>query len=157
VQLEDFRAGDTYDLGSQVVTREDILAFARQFDPQPIHLDEELARASIYGGLIASGWHSMSILMRLIVEGALNQTASMGSPGVDELRWLAPVRPGDALTGNMAVLEVTPSTRRADRGTVRSLCELRNQHGEVVLRVIGLNIMGRRPATAETPGAAAAH
>jgi acyl dehydratase len=88
----------------------------------------------------------MSIMMRLIVEGLLNQSASMGSPGVDELRWLAPVRPGDTLTVTMTTLDATPSARRPDRGTVRSLCELHNQEGVVVLRAVGLNIVGRRPA-----------
>jgi acyl dehydratase len=148
--FEDFQAGETFDLGSQTITKEAILDFARQFDPQPFHVDEDLARESIYGGLIASGWHTVSILMRLIVEGLLNQTASMGSPGVDELRWLAPVRPGDTLTVRMTTLDATPSARRPDRGTLRSLCELRNQRDEVVLRVIGLNIIGRRPLSGET-------
>src|SRR5579859_3157513 len=103
--FEDFAVGHTLELGSYTITREEILAFARQFDPQPFHTDEEQAKASLYGGLIASGWHTASIFMRLLVDGLLNDTASMGSPGVDELRWLRPVRPGDTLRARFTVRE----------------------------------------------------
>ncbi|HEV2239361.1 MAG TPA: MaoC family dehydratase [Ktedonobacterales bacterium] len=144
--FEDFHVGEHATLGSHAITRDEILAFARQFDPQPFHVDEERAKASIYGGLIASGWHTASLMMRLIVDGWANDTAGMGSPGVDDLRWLVPVRPGDTLTASITVREVTPSTRRTDRGSVHSLCELRNQDGQVVLRAIGINIVARRPA-----------
>jgi acyl dehydratase len=144
--FEDFTPGMALELGSYTITREDILTFARQFDPQPFHLDEERAKASLYGGLIASGWHTTAILMRLLVDGLLNESASMGSPGIDELRWLRPVRPGDTLHARYAVREATPSTRHADRGTVVSTCELLNQDDEVVLRLTGRNIIGRRPA-----------
>lgn len=146
--FEDVHVGDTATLGSHTITREEIIAFARQFDPQPFHLDEAQARASIYGGLIASGWHTASLMMRLIVDGWANDMAGMGSPGIDELRWLLPVRPGDTLTASITVLEVKPSTRRPDRGTTRSLCELHNQEGQLVLRAIGINMIRRRP-TAE--------
>lgn len=144
--FEDFAAGQSLELGSYTVTREEILAFARQFDPQPFHTDEERAKASLYGGLIASGWHTASIFMRLLVDGLLNETASMGSPGIDELRWTRPVRPGDTLRARFTVREANPSARHADRGTIVSECELINQHGEVAMRVTGRNIIGRRPA-----------
>ncbi len=144
--FEDLQVGESATLGSYTITREEIVAFARQYDPQPFHLDEVQARASIYGGLIASGWHTASLMMRLIVDGWVTGTAGMGSPGIDELRWLLPVRPGDTLTASITVLELKPSTSRPDRGMVRSLCELRNQRGEVVLRAIGLNLIARRPA-----------
>jgi acyl dehydratase len=143
--FEDFAAGDTQELGEATVTAEEIVAFGRQFDPQPFHVDEERAKHSPFGGLIASGWHTAAIFMRLLVDGLLNSTASMGSPGIDELRWLQPVRPGDTLRARFTVVETTPSTRRPDRGTVRSTCEMINQRGEVVMRVTGINIIGRRP------------
>lgn len=144
--FEDFAVGDTQDLGEATVSAAEIVAFGRQFDPQPFHVDEERAKASPFGGLIASGWHTAAIFMRLLVDGLLNSTASMGSPGIDELRWLQPVRPGDTLRARFTVVEATPSTRRPDRGTVRSTCEMLNQRGEVVMRVTGINIIGRRPA-----------
>jgi acyl dehydratase len=144
--FEDMHVGDSATLGSYTITHDEIIAFARQFDPQPFHLDEAQARASIYGGLIASGWHTASLMMRLIVDGWANGTAGLGSPGVDELRWLLPVRPGDTLTASITVQEMTPSTRRPDRGTIRSLSELRNQDGQVVLRAIGINMIACRPA-----------
>jgi acyl dehydratase len=142
--FEDYQVGQSATLGSHTITRDEIIAFATQFDPQPFHVDEARARESIYGGLIASGWHTASLMMRLIVDGWESDTAGMGSPGVDELRWLLPVRPGDTLTASIAILEMTPSTRRPDRGTVRTLCELRNQDGQVVLRAIGIGMVARR-------------
>ena len=144
--FEDFQVGETATLGSHTITRDEMIAFATQFDPQPFHVDEARARESIYGGLIASGWHTASLMMRIIVDGWANGTAGMGSPGVDELRWLVPVRPGDTLTATITTLELTPSTRRPDRGTIRSLCELRNQEGQVVLHAIGINMVARRLA-----------
>ena len=96
--FEDFQVGDSYDLGvTPPVTAEEIIIFAQQFDPQPFHLDAEQAKNSIFGQLVASGWHTTSLLMRLLVDGLLNETISMGSPGVDEIRWLRPLRPGDTL------------------------------------------------------------
>lgn len=146
--FEDFQVGQSLEFGDYSVSREEILTFARQFDPQPFHTDEEQAKTSIYGGLIASGWHTASIFMRLLVIGLLNDTASMGSPGVDELRWLRPVRPGDTLRTRFTVRETTPSARHADRGTIVSDCDVLNQQGDVVMRVTGRNIIGRRPADA---------
>ena len=144
--FEDFKPGDVIELGSRTISKESILAFAREFDPQPFHTDEEAAKRSIYGGLLASGWHTGSLLMRLLNDGLLKDTASLGSPGVDELRWLKPVRPGDVLSARMTVLESIPSRSKPDRGLIRSLMELRNQHGEVVVSVRGLSLLGRRPA-----------
>ncbi len=144
--FEDFKPGDVIELGSRTISKESILAFAREFDPQPFHTDEEAAKRSIYGGLLASGWHTGSLLMRILNDGLLKDTASLGSPGVDELRWLKPVRPGDVLSARMTVLESIPSRSKLDRGLIRSLMELRNQHGEVVVSVRGLSLLGRRPA-----------
>ena len=144
--FEDFQAGQSLELGSYTITREEILAFARQFDPQPFHTDEERAKDSLFGGLVASGWHTVSIFMRLLVDGLLRDAASMGSPGVDELRWLQPVRPGDTLRARFTVRETNPSARHANRGTIISLCEVFNQRDEVVMRLSGRHIMGRRPA-----------
>ena len=144
--FEDFAPGDVIELGSRTITKESIVAFAREFDPQPFHTDEAAATRSIYGGLLASGWHTGSLAMRILYDGLLKNTASLGSPGIDELRWLKPVRPGDTLSLRMTILETIPSRTKPDRGLVRSLMEMRNQHGEVVLTIRGLSLLGRRPA-----------
>ncbi len=144
--FEDFAPGQVLELGSRTISRESMLAFAREFDPQPFHVDEEAAKRSIYGGLLASGWHTCSLWMRILCDGLLADTASLGSPGVDELRWLKSVRPGDTLSVRMTVLEAIPSRSKPDRGLLRSLTEMRNQHGEVVLTARGLSLLGRRPA-----------
>ena len=143
--FEDFKPGDVIELGARTITKERILAFAREFDPQPFHTDEEAAKRSIYGGLLASGWHTGSLLMRILYDGLLKDTASLGSPGIDELRWLEPVRPGDTLAGRMTILEAIPSRSKPDRGIIRSLIEMRNQHGAVVVSIRGLSLIGRRP------------
>jgi acyl dehydratase len=143
--FEDFEPGQVVELGSRTVTEEEIVAFAREFDPQPFHVDPEAARESVFGGLIASGWHTGALWMRMYVDALLDGTASMGSPGVEELRWLAPVRPGDRLTGRLEVLETTPSERRPDRGTVRIRAEMANQDGVVVLSMTSRGHFGRRP------------
>src|SRR3712207_355775 len=116
--LEDFQQGEIIDLGTCTIGETDILEFARRYDPQPFHIDPERAAETIYGGLIASGWHTGSLWMRLAVDNLLADSASMGSPGLDNLRWLLPVRPGDTLRGRYTVLEVTPSRSRPDRGIV---------------------------------------
>ncbi len=143
--FDDFKPGQAFELGSRTITRESILAFAREYDPQPFHTDEETAKGTIYGGLIASGWQTGALLMRLFWDGLLHDCASLGSPGIDELRWVKPVRPGDTLSLRYTVLETTPSRSKPDRGIVRSLCELRNQAGEVVLTMKGLGMFMRRP------------
>jgi acyl dehydratase len=143
--FEDLRVGEVRELGSHVITRDEIVAFARQFDPQPFHLDEALAEKSIYGGLIASGWHTASLCMRLVVDSFAGQVASMGSPGVDELRWLKPVRPGDTLSLKTECIALTPSRSKPDRGTARFRYTLTNQRGEQVLSMVGLGMIGRQP------------
>ena len=143
---DDIKEGDVVELGSQTLDKERMVAFAREFDPQPFHTDEKAAEASIYGGLIASGWLTGSTLMRLFYEGFLKDMASMGSPGIDELRWLKPVRPGDTLSARLIMLETTASRSKPDRGLVHSLMEVRNQHGDIVMTTKGVNFFKRRPA-----------
>jgi acyl dehydratase len=143
--FEDFKAGAVFELGSAEITRERIISFAREFDPQPFHLDEQAAARSHFGGLIASGWHTCSVFMRLFVEGVLAKAVSLGSPGIEEIRWLKPVRPGDRLRGRYTVVSVEPSRSRADRGTVFSLAELFNQDGVLVMTLKARNLMARRP------------
>jgi acyl dehydratase len=143
--FEDFTPGDEIELGQHTITKESIIAFAREFDPQTFHLDEDAAKNTIFGGLVASGWHTGSLAMRLLYEGAIKDAVSLGSPGIDELRWVKPVRPGDTLRGRMTVTECIPSRSKPDRGIVRSLLELRNQLGEVVVTIKGMSLLGRRP------------
>ena len=142
---EDIKEGEVVELGSRTLDKERMVAFAREFDPQPFHTDEKAAEASIWGGLIASGWLTGSVLMRIFYDGYLKDTAGLGSPGIDELRWLKPVRPGDTLTVRLTVLETTASRSKPDRGIVRSLMEVLNQHGEVVMTTRGVNFFRRRP------------
>jgi acyl dehydratase len=142
--LEDFRAGEVIELGSHVVGEREILEFARRYDPQPFHVDPERAAESNFGGLIASGWQTCALFMRLAVDGLLGASASMGSPGLDSLRWLVPVRPGDTLRARYTVLEVTPSRSRPDRGVVRFRGEMINQRDEVALSMEGVGFFGRR-------------
>ena len=143
---EDIKEGDVVELGSRTMEKDRMVAFAREFDPQPFHTDEKAAEASIWGGLIASGWLTGSVLMRIFYDGFLKDTASMGSPGIDELRWLKPVRPGDTLTVRFTVLETAASRSKPDRGIVHSLMEVLNQHGEIVMTTKGVNFFRRRPA-----------
>jgi acyl dehydratase len=144
--FEDFHVGDTFDLDATTqVTAEEIITFARQFDPQPFHLDAEQARDSFFGQLVASGWHTTALLTRLVVDGLINETISMGSPGVDEIRWLRPLRPGDTLHARFSVLACTPSKSRPTMGVVRSQCALFNQEEELILTLVGLHFFGRRP------------
>lgn len=142
--LEDFEVGQTLQTGSYTVTREELVAFAQAYDPQPFHLDEEAGRATHFGGLVASGWQTAAIGHRLFVD-AMRDTAGLGSPGVDELRWREPVRPGDTLTLHLTVLEVTPSRSKPERGSLKSLFELKNQHGRVVMSHRGIGMIARRP------------
>jgi acyl dehydratase len=144
--FEDFPPGDVRESPARTVTRDEILTFARQFDPQPFHLDDEAAKRSIFGGLLASGWHTCAIYMRLMWETFLKDTASLGSPGVDEIRWVKPVRPGDTLRVRFTVVEAVPSRSKPDRGIVRVLSEVFNQHDEIVMTMRGLGMYARRPA-----------
>ena len=133
--FEDYVPGAVHDLGSVVVDEQEVIAFARQFDPQPFHLDKERAEKSTFGGLIASGWHTACMAMRLIVDHYLSEASSEGSPGIDELRWLRPVRPGDQLTVRITILDARRSRSRPERGIVRSQIDTLNQDGEVVMHL----------------------
>lgn len=144
--FEDFEVGDVYELGSRAVSKEEILDFARQYDPQYFHIDEERAKESIYGGLIASGWHTAAMTMRLACEGIVLQSASMGSPGIDELRWVRPVRPGDTLTARMEILGSRASQSKPDRGIVNSQVVVTNQDGDTVLTWKAMGMYRRKPA-----------
>ena len=145
--FEDFREGEVTEVGPVTVSEDDILSFAQQFDPQPFHVDAEAARESPFGGLIASGWHTAAIYMGLFVRGVLEGTASLGSPGVEELRWLAPVRPGDTLRGRTTVTDVQPSSTTPGRGTIFGSHELVNQDGAVVMRFRSRGFIARRPSS----------
>ncbi|HHZ66998.1 MAG: hypothetical protein CFH35_01015 [Alphaproteobacteria bacterium MarineAlpha9_Bin5] len=145
IYFEDFRVGQVIELGSCTVSKDEIIAFARKFDPQPFHIDEAAAERSIYGGLIASGWHTGSLFMRLLYDGLLSHAASMGSPGQDELRWIKPVRPGDTLSARGLVEELIPSRSKPDRGLIRTTYEVFNQDGDKVMMVRGLGMFGKRP------------
>ena len=144
--FEDFIPGSVIPLGQRTVTEEEIIHFAQQFDPQSFHVDKDAAKASIFGGVIASGWHTCGMMMRLVVDNLLKHSSSMGSPGLDSIRWLKPVRAGDTLHLTYQVKEVRPSTSKPDRGIVISVWSVRNQHGEVVTTVEGMGMFGRRPA-----------
>jgi acyl dehydratase len=144
--FEDFVPGEITTYGRYPVTKEEVIAYAAEFDPQPFHLDEEAGRASMLGGLAASGWHSCAIMMRMSVEQMQREElAGVGSPGIDSCRWLKPVRPGDTLTGRTEILESWPS-RSKPIGFVRRRADMLNQHGEVVLSLTGVGMFRRRSA-----------
>ena len=143
--FEDFAPGQDIDLGTRTVTEEEIVAFAREYDPQPFHVDRDAAAHSIYGGVIASGWHTCGMMMRMVVDGLLNRSASMGSPGLDGVRWLAPVRAGDTLNVRYQTVQVKASASKPDRGVVWSKWVAINQHGQTVCTVEGMGMFGRRP------------
>jgi acyl dehydratase len=142
--FEDFHIGDTFDFGPLTVTEEEIITFARQFDPQYFHLDPERAKDSIYGGLIASGWHVGALFTRMFVDGLLNEMAGMGSPGLEQIRWVQPVRPNDTLHGSLTVIEVRTSASRPTMGILRVNCEMFNQHHELLMTIIGINFVERK-------------
>jgi acyl dehydratase len=141
LHFEDYVAGSIFECGTTVVDESEIIAFGKKYDPQAFHVDPEAANGSTYGGLIASGWHTAAMTMRLLVEGYLSSTASLGSPGIDELRSIKPVRPGDALHVRATVLEATRSRSKPDRGVVRSLIEVSNQRGELVMSLKAINLL----------------
>ena len=148
---EDMHPGSERDLGSITPTREEIIAFATQFDPQPFHLNDEAAKASVFGGLCASGWHTCSMAMRLMVTNFLQQTTSLGSPGLENIQWKKPVYPNDTLRLQTTVLETKPMGRRPDVGMTRNLWEMFNQHGDKVLHMEGWGMFRRRhPSTPES-------
>ena len=141
---EDFVPGRVTEHGPRLITREEIVGFAAEFDPQPMHLDEEAARGTMLGGLSASGWHACCILMRMSADGFVLNSSSMGAPGVDEVRWLAPIRPGDQLTLRVTVLETRASKSRPDMGFVRCQFELSRAPGVPVMTLTTSLMMGRR-------------
>ena len=145
---EDFAAGQVRDMGTITPTREEIIAFASQFDPQPFHLDDEAAKASVFGGLCASGWHTCAMAMRLMVTNFLHETSSLGSPGLESLKWLKPVFPGDTLRLQHTIVETKPMGKRPDVGMVRTLWEMFNQNGEKVLHMDGWGMFRRRTPAA---------
>ena len=144
VYWEDLQPGQVLDLGSITPTREEILDFASQFDPQPFHLDEEAAKASVFGGLCASGWHTCSMAMRLMVTNFLQTAASLGSPGLENVKWMKPVFPGDTLQLQHRILESRPMRSRPDVGLVRTHWEMFNQRGDQVLHMEGWGMFRRR-------------
>ena len=146
--FEDFPPGRFGTFGPRHVTREEILAFAAEFDPQPMHLDEEAAKRSMLGGLAGSGWHLCSIMMRMMFDGFIGRTASLGSPGVNELRWLAPLRPGDDLTLDVDVMEARVSRSRPDTGIVTFKGIVRNAAGQALCEMTSPIIVKRREAVA---------
>lgn len=133
--------GEVHACGSISVDQDEIISFARRFDPQPFHTDPVSAKQSAFGGLIASGWHTASLMMRLFVDHYLSRIASLSSPGVDELRWLVPVRPGDELLLRVTVTEAIRSRSKPDRGIVHSFIEVQNQRGEVVMTMKAVNLL----------------
>jgi acyl dehydratase len=145
--FEDYEAGAVYEYGYAVVDEEELLVFARRFDPQPIHVDASFAADGPFGGLIASGWHTGGIFMRLFADHYLSRVASLASPGIDELRWPAPVRPGDSLRLRITTTETRPSRSKPDRGLVFTRGELLNQDDQTVLSLTAMNLLRRREAT----------
>ena len=143
---EDFPIGDTMEMGSQTFTEAEIIDFARQFDPQPFHVDPAAARNSFFKGLIASGWHTCAIAMRLMVDKYVARSASLGSPGLDNIRWLAPVRAGDVISYRRTTTAARPSESKPGIGLVHSRWEATNQRGEKVMTMEGWGMFRRRPA-----------
>jgi acyl dehydratase len=142
--FEDYTPGDVYEFGTITVTEREIIEFAKQFDPQYFHIHPEKAVESRFGGIIASGWHTVGLAMRMFVDNFVSHVASLASPGVDEVRWPNPVRPGDTLRVRVTILEARPSRSKPDRGIVRAKVEAINQKDELVLSMVGMSIIGRR-------------
>jgi acyl dehydratase len=145
---EDFSPGQVTECGSRLITRAEIVAFAAEYDPQPVHLDEAAARATLFGGLVASGWHSCCVLMRMLNDGLLGETSCMGAPGVEEVQWLAPIRPGERIKARATVLETRSSRSRPDLGFVKFRWELINTADQSVMTMIVSEMFGRRAANA---------
>ena len=143
---DDYEVGQKFDLGSTSFTADEIVGFARQYDPQSFHVDAAAAGQSMFGGLIASGWHVTAKLMRLFVDNYVDQRTALGSPGVDEVRWLKPVRPGDTLSASVECAGKVPSRSRPEMGIVHEQWRATNQKGELVMTLKGTNMVRRRPA-----------
>ena len=144
--FEDFSVGRVFDSGTRQLSEQDILGFAREYDPQYFHTDPEAAKQSIVGGLIASGWQTVGVCMRLMCDSYLLETSSLGSPGVDAVRWVKPVYPGDTLRMRATVIAAKPSSSKPDRGIATMRCEVFNQKDELVMHMQSMQMMGRRPA-----------
>jgi acyl dehydratase len=149
--FEDFTPGQVIDMGPRRVSEAEIVAFARRYDNQDFHTDAAAARLTPFGGIVASGWHTIALCMRMMADGYLHDAASLGSPGVDEVRWLKPVRPGDELRYRAVVREAVPSRSKDDRGIVRVDFTLSNQRGEKVMTMKAMQMFGRRPARPARP------
>ena len=143
--FDDFAVGEQFEFGAYVVSEDEIIDFARRYDPQPFHLDHEAAKASHFGGLVASGWMTSAVLMRLLCDHFIPRQSSMGSPGVDEVRWLKPLRPGDTVRARVEVTETRASQSKPDRGVIRCRHQLLNQHDEVVMSMHGMGMYKKRP------------
>ncbi len=144
--FEDFKAGQVFDLGERLVAKDDIIAFAALYDPQPFHLDEEAGRQSILGGLSASGWHTCSLMMRMFYDGVVKHSSSMGAPGVDRVSWLQPVKAGDTIRGSIEVLNTRPSKSRPQMGFVHFSMKAENQSGVPVYEQSFSVMFGKREA-----------
>ena len=149
---DDYEVGEETVHGTHRVTEQEIIEFAQRYDPQPFHVDPVKAVDGPYGGLIASGWHTIALYMGLLVRNETVKSAGQGSPGVDEVRWLVPVRPGDELTARGRIVDKWPSETKPGRGTVVHEHEMVNQRGEVVMRFRGRGYWGRRPEADEATG-----
>lgn len=148
--FEDYVEGETAEFGPIRVDEDEVVAFGRQYDPQPFHVDRAAAQAGPFGGLIASGWHTCALMMRLLAQEYLSAASSLGSPGIDELRWVKPVRPGDELRLRTTVEQARRSRSKPDRGLVRTRVELVDRAGDVVLRLTAMNlVLARGPEPAE--------
>lgn len=139
--FEDYVPGSVCVFGPIVVEQDEVISFAKRFDPQDFHTDPEAAKQTVFGGLIASGWHTAGLMMRLFVDNYLSKVASLSSPGVDELRWTRPVRPGDELSVRVTVAEALRSRSKPDRGMVHSFIEVLNQNREVVMTMKAMNLV----------------
>ena len=144
--FEDYRSGEVTEFGDHLVTEEEVVGFATRYDPQPFHLDAAAAQDSIYGGLIASGWMTASVAMRLLVDHYISPRSSMGSPGIDEMRWIKPVRPGDRLRLRVTILETRRSQSKPDRGMIQLLQEMQNHNNETVMTIRGWGMYRCRDA-----------
>ena len=144
--FEDYPAGAVFTAGEIRVGTAEIVEFARKYDPQAMHTDPAAAAAGPFGGLIASGWQTGALMMRMFADNFLSPASSIASPGLDELRWLKPVRPGDVLSLRVTILEARPSRSKPDQGVLRSLVEVLNQHGETVMSLKPISLIRRRPA-----------
>ncbi|MGI9364398.1 MAG: MaoC family dehydratase [Rhizobiaceae bacterium] len=140
LSFDDFTAGRVFELPPHTITSEEIVEFASEYDPQPFHMDAESSQAQLVGGLISSGWHTCSILMRMICDGYLLNSTSQGSPGLEEIRWLRPVRPGDTLRASAEVVESRRSKSKPDLGIVTFVYRMENQHGDPVMRTRGIGL-----------------